>query len=149
MLSLKPTFSLSTFTFIKRLFSFSSLSAIRMVSSAYNPYEIHPCCSMYFILQICHSLVYSFNNHWTVRLSSFRATINNNVMNIHVLVLVHVCSFVPDTLRPHALQFVKLPCLWNFPGQNSGVGCYFLLQYKSLCVHKFASLIGQIQKVRF
>ena len=31
----KPTFSLSPFTFIKRLFSSSSLSAIRMVSSAY------------------------------------------------------------------------------------------------------------------
>ena len=34
MLSFKPTFSLSCFTFIKRLFSSSSLSAIR-VSSAY------------------------------------------------------------------------------------------------------------------
>ena len=34
MLSLKPTFSLY-FTFIKRLFSSSSLSAIRVVSSAY------------------------------------------------------------------------------------------------------------------
>ena len=35
MLSFKPTFSLSTFTFIKRLFSSSSLSAVRVVSSAY------------------------------------------------------------------------------------------------------------------
>ena len=34
-LSFKPTFSLSYFTFIKRLFSSSSLSAIRVVSSAY------------------------------------------------------------------------------------------------------------------
>ena len=34
-LSFKPTFSLSSFTFIKRLFSFSSLSDIRVVSSAY------------------------------------------------------------------------------------------------------------------
>ena len=34
ILALKPTFSLSSFTFIKRLFS-SSLSAIRVVSSAY------------------------------------------------------------------------------------------------------------------
>ena len=34
MLSFKPTFSLSSFIFIKRLFS-SSLFAIRMVSSAY------------------------------------------------------------------------------------------------------------------
>ena len=35
MLSFKPTFSLSSFTFIKRLFSSASLSAIRVVSSAY------------------------------------------------------------------------------------------------------------------
>ena len=34
MLSLKPSFSLSSFTFIKRLFSSSSLSAIRVMSSA-------------------------------------------------------------------------------------------------------------------
>ena len=35
MLSFKPDFSLFSFTFIKRLFSSSSLSAIRAVSSAY------------------------------------------------------------------------------------------------------------------
>ena len=35
MLSFKPGFSLSSFTFIKRLFSSSALSAVRVVSSAY------------------------------------------------------------------------------------------------------------------
>ena len=35
MLSFQPTFSLSSFTFIKRVFSSSLLSAIRVVSSAY------------------------------------------------------------------------------------------------------------------
>ena len=35
LLSFKPTFLLSTFTFIKKLFSSSSLSAIRVASSAY------------------------------------------------------------------------------------------------------------------
>src|SRR5574337_515369 len=35
MLSFKPAFSLSTFTFIKGLLSSSSLSAIRVVSSAF------------------------------------------------------------------------------------------------------------------
>ena len=35
MLSFKPAFSLSSFTFINRLFSLSSLSAIRVVLSAY------------------------------------------------------------------------------------------------------------------
>ena len=35
MLSFKPVFSLSSFTFIKRLVSSSLLSAIKVVSSAY------------------------------------------------------------------------------------------------------------------
>ena len=35
MMSFKPVFSLSSFTFIKRLFSSTSLSAIMVVSSAY------------------------------------------------------------------------------------------------------------------
>ena len=35
MLSFKPAFSLSSFTFIKRLFNSSLLFAIRVVSSAY------------------------------------------------------------------------------------------------------------------
>ena len=35
LVSFKPTFSLSSFSFIKRLFSSSSLSAIKVVSSAY------------------------------------------------------------------------------------------------------------------
>ena len=34
-LSFKPAFSLSSFTYIKKLFIFSSLSAIRVLSSAY------------------------------------------------------------------------------------------------------------------
>ena len=51
MLTFKPTFSLSFFTFIKRLFSSSSLSAIRVVSSAYLrlliflPAILNPACA--------------------------------------------------------------------------------------------------------
>ena len=42
MFSFKPNFSLSSFSFIKRLFSSSSLSAIRVVSSAYLRLLIFP-----------------------------------------------------------------------------------------------------------
>ena len=42
MLSFKPTFSLSSFTSIKRLFSYSSLSAVRVVSSVYLRLLIFP-----------------------------------------------------------------------------------------------------------
>ena len=43
MLSFKPTFSLPSFTFIKRFFSFSLLSAISMVSSAYLLLSLQSC----------------------------------------------------------------------------------------------------------
>jgi len=51
MLNFKPAFSLSSFTFIKRLFSLSLLSAIRVVSSAYMrlltflPASLIPACA--------------------------------------------------------------------------------------------------------
>ena len=53
MLCLKPTFSLSSFTLIKRLFSSSSFSAIRVVSSAYLrlliflPAILIPACALF------------------------------------------------------------------------------------------------------
>ena len=31
-------------------------------------------------------------------------------------------------LQCHRLQSSRLLCPWNFPGKNTGVGCYFLLQ---------------------
>ena len=32
------------------------------------------------------------------------------------------------TLRPHRWQPTRLPCHWDSPGKNTGVGCHFLLQ---------------------
>ena len=31
-------------------------------------------------------------------------------------------------LRPHGLQPTRLPCSWDFPGENTGMGCHCLLQ---------------------
>ena len=36
------------------------------------------------------------------------------------------CQSCP-TLRPHRRQSTRLPCPWDSPGKNTGVGCYFLL----------------------
>ena len=33
-----------------------------------------------------------------------------------------------DSVRPHRRQPTKLPCLWDSPSKNTGVGCHFLLQ---------------------
>ena len=35
---------------------------------------------------------------------------------------------VPDSLWPHRWQPTRLPCPWDSPGKNTGVGCHFLLQ---------------------
>ena len=33
-----------------------------------------------------------------------------------------------DSVRPHRQQPTRLPCPWDSPGMNTGVGCHFLLQ---------------------
>ena len=33
-----------------------------------------------------------------------------------------------DFVRLHRRQTTRLPCPWNSPGKNTGVGCHFLLQ---------------------
>ena len=37
-------------------------------------------------------------------------------------------SVVSDSVWPHRRQPTRLPCPWDSPGKNSGVGCHFLLQ---------------------
>ena len=37
-------------------------------------------------------------------------------------------SEVSDSYRPHGLQSVRLLCLWDSPGKNTGVGFHSLLQ---------------------
>ena len=39
-----------------------------------------------------------------------------------------IASVVSDSVRPHRWQPTKLPCPWDSPGKNTGVGCHFLLQ---------------------
>ena len=40
----------------------------------------------------------------------------------------YVASVVSDSSGPHRWQPTRLPCPWDSPGQNTGVGCHFLLQ---------------------
>ena len=39
-----------------------------------------------------------------------------------------VTSVVSDSVQPHRWQPTRLPCPWDSPGKNTGVGCHFLLQ---------------------
>ena len=72
MLSFKPTFSLSSFTFIKRLFSSSSLSAIRVVSSAYLRLLIHThvWCLVMCPLQDSRFLIRSLVCPWVAQIEA-------------------------------------------------------------------------------
>ena len=39
-----------------------------------------------------------------------------------------VTSVVSNSVQPHRRQPTRLPCLWDSPGKNIGMGCHFLLQ---------------------
>ena len=38
-----------------------------------------------------------------------------------------VTLVVSDSVRPYRRQPTRLPCPWDSPGKNTGVGCHFLL----------------------
>ena len=100
-LSFNPTFLLS-FTFIKRFFSSSLLSALRVVSSAYLRLLI-------FLLAILISACASSSLAFHMMYSAAAAA-------------------VKLLQRPHRQQPIRFPHPWDSPGKNTGVGCYFLLQ---------------------
>ena len=37
-----------------------------------------------------------------------------------------------NSVRPHRRQRTRLPCPWDSPGKNTGVGCHFLLQCRKV-----------------
>ena len=37
-----------------------------------------------------------------------------------------------DSVRPHRRQPTRLPCPWDSPGKNTGVGCHVLLQCRKV-----------------
>ena len=41
---------------------------------------------------------------------------------------LHITSVMSDSVRPHRRQPTRLPCPWDSPGKNTGMGCHFLLQ---------------------
>ena len=40
----------------------------------------------------------------------------------------YVASVVSNSVRPHKRQPTRLPCPWDSPVKNTGLGCHFLLQ---------------------
>ena len=38
---------------------------------------------------------------------------------------------ISDSVRPHRWQPTRLPCPWDSPGKNTGVGCHFEMQIET------------------
>ena len=45
-----------------------------------------------------------------------------------LLLLLLSCFIMSDSVRPQRRQPIRLPCPWDSPGENTAVGCHFLLQ---------------------
>ena len=58
------------------------------------------------------------NVYYTVNMSFFKLECSSSSAS---------CSVVGDSLQPHGLQPTGLLRPWDFPGNNSGAGCHFLL----------------------
>ena len=76
--SFKPAFSLSSFTFFKRLFSFSSLCAIRVISSAYLRLLI-------FLLAILIPAFYSSSLEFRMLYSAYKLNKRVTVYSLDIL----------------------------------------------------------------
>ena len=54
-------------------------------------------------------------------------------------------SILSDSVRPHRWQPTRLPCPWDSPGKNTGVGCHFLLPM--LPATQFKNLLSDVMKL--
>ena len=50
--------------------------------------------------------------------------LNAQIRNEHI---VCACLAVCNSLQLHGLQLARLLCPWDYPGKNTGVGCYRFL----------------------
>ena len=69
-----------------------------------------------FETKFCPNKKHNLGN-WSFEFQNFMSTMTVSVRISH---LHAVCSFMSDSLL--------LLCPWNFPGNNTRVGCHFLLQ---------------------
>jgi len=87
-----------------------------------------------------------FNNNWVSLLINYKyegtyrygseRILDLGIESIEILetqfesesICCRVASVMSDSARPHRQQPTRLPCPWDSPGKNTGVGCYFLLQ---------------------
>ena len=140
MLNFKPAFSLSSFTFIKRLFSFSSLSTIMVVSSAYltlliflRANLIPACDSSSLVFCVMHS-AYKLNKQ-SDNIHPWHTPFP--ILNQSVVILfcakslqwyLTLCNPIDCNLPGSSVHGILQGILENTRYKNTGVGSHFLLQ---------------------
>ena len=138
MLSFKPTFSLSFFTFIKRLFSSSLLSAIRVVSSAY-------LSLLTFLLQSWFQLVLhpAWHFAWcTLHIRIFSG--GSVVKNLPAMLKTSDVGSIPGSGRSSGAgngSLLQYSCLENSMGRGAcGLQSIGLDRTKHACTHAACKL---------
>ena len=66
-------------------------------------------------------LVFTFRPFWMTQKENLSC-------DFYPLLLLLLTSVMSDSVQPHRRQPTRLPCPWDSPGKNTGVGCHFLLQ---------------------
>ena len=92
---------------------------------------------VYFFLNV---ILYSYTTHSNTSLPYFKLLkpTHFKISFKWIYVYMHMCccccrccyvtSVVSNSVQPHRRQPTGLPCPWDSPGKNTGVGCHFLLQ---------------------
>ena len=114
MLNFKPAFSLSSLTLIKRLFSSSSLSVIRVVSSAYLKWLIFP---MAILILACVSSNLAFYKMYSACMWNKQG---DNIQHCHILFTIFKQSIVPCLVLTAAswLSYRFLRCRYSHLFKN-------------------------------
>ena len=89
--------------------------------------------ALIFFISICNHIwdMFSFNSLF-LKVNQFSCSHNLSAFPCECILSCFCCcyvaSVVSNSVRPHRQQPTRLPCPWDSPGKNTGVGCHFLLQ---------------------
>ena len=142
MLSFKPTFSLSSFTFIKRLFNFSSLSAIRVVSSAYLrlliflPAILIPACASSSPV----FLIYAYKCMHIYYISKRGYKICINFLETMFLIIEQLFSWMQNNLWTSIEKICFTNAAWNGRMIAEKCKCYLYIRKKYIHPCSFKDL---------
>ena len=115
MLIFKPTFSLSSFTFIKRLFSSSLLSVFRVVSSAYLMLSIFlPQSWFQLVLHLFHTMYSAYKlNKQGDNIQTWHIYLQNLNQSVVLCLVLIVASWPACRILRRKVRWSGIPISWR------------------------------------